>query len=287
MAERGQQTDSTSGGLGFSGVVPVVASSVTLAATILGTLGVSTGVFTALLRNAMGKTIGALLLAGVGVLFGVMSALGNPRTASHVTTRPENHRPTPPQRSGGSLAWLRARWRGALAIGALVLFGAGIFWLVSLAASSLRTTQRPAIAATVSLLDKPAGYATLEATVTASGMSTNQRYLVIAELIPVKQDAPTKELFRTFAGGKSDGTFEYKLKVAFQTESAYPQIGITAHLQRENEAVTGFQKCGLPEAGATSSKPGSSTTVTSPVPGTTCTVTAVPLTMTTTSTQKH
>jgi hypothetical protein len=279
-----------SGGLGFSGVVPVVASSVTVAGSILGTLGVSTGVITALLRNTRGPTIGALLFAGVGVVVGVVSALGSPRAVSRATPRPENHRTATAQRPK-RWAWLRARWRGALAIASLILFGAGIFWLVYLAAGSLRTTQRPAIVATVSPLDKPVGYATLEATVTASGMTTDERYLVIAEMIADKPDAPTKEIFRAFAGAKSDGTFEYNFKVAFKTESSYPMIGITAHLQKENEAVAGFQKCGLPESATKSNSPGSNATASTvlkpPVPGTTCTVAAVPLTTTTTTTRRH
>jgi hypothetical protein len=88
----------------------------------------------------------------------------------------------------------------------LLLFVAGVFRLVSIAADSLKTTQRPAVAATVVPLSSPTGFASLEATVTASGMSIDERYLVQADLIDDPQASPdkqkTKEIFFAYAGPK-------------------------------------------------------------------------------------
>src|SRR6266566_9973922 len=51
----------------FQAITTLVASTVTLAGSILGTLGVSAGVITALLRNDTLGTILAILLAAAGV----------------------------------------------------------------------------------------------------------------------------------------------------------------------------------------------------------------------------
>jgi hypothetical protein len=69
----------------------------------------------------------------------------------------------------------------------------GVFWLVYLAADSLKTTQRPAIVATVLPMSSPAGFATLKATVTASGMSTDERCLVQVDLINDPEVPPDRQ----------------------------------------------------------------------------------------------
>jgi hypothetical protein len=60
---------------GYDRLLNVVASSVTVAASVLGVFGVGTGVATALLRNAPEAMLTSACTAGAAVLAGLASAL--------------------------------------------------------------------------------------------------------------------------------------------------------------------------------------------------------------------
>src|SRR5215216_4741466 len=73
-------------GTGFPSIVTVVATTVTLVGTVLTTLGISTGVITALLRNNKAQTLFALLVTLLGILLGIVSTFIT-RGASDQTTQ--------------------------------------------------------------------------------------------------------------------------------------------------------------------------------------------------------
>lgn len=289
MAEQSPKAEPDKETPGFSSVVPIVASSVTLAASILGTVGVSAGIITALLRNELWPTILALAIAWLGVLLGVASVLVRRRAASSSDRSPQTTPPkdaTPTRRKAAAPKRPRRRpgwevgWRGSFALLSLGLFSFGVFWLVSLAAGSLKSTQRPVIVATVLPLDKPAGFASLEATVTASGMSTDERYFVNVLLLDrAAGTTKSEEIFVAYVGGDSEGKLDYKLKLAFLPRTEYPWGGISAQLQPEGQLPSPAQTCGLPNL-PTRPLPLPTTPPTSPTtlaPGTTCTLALVPL----------
>jgi hypothetical protein len=131
-------------------------------------------------------------------------------------------------------AWHKGRvWqvRAVLVVGALVLFGSAILGLVVLAATASRSSARPAIAATIEPLEKPTGFVSLSGTVTAAGLSADDRYEIIVTLLDERVQASNAgELFHTFAGPAADGSLDYKFKVTFPGQSALPWIAVTARL---------------------------------------------------------
>src|SRR6266496_4958087 len=143
------------------------------------------------------------------------------------------------------LTW-RGGTRGVLSIvGVLLLFlGAGA--VVFRASYALSTVARPSISANVTTLDKPAGWAMLEAHVTATGMTTRQRFLVQAELLTRDQTADGSIVFRSFVGPGGDGKLDYTFKTPFPLQEAHPLIGVTAQLSPEGVDLSGKQACGLP-----------------------------------------
>jgi hypothetical protein len=152
---------------------------VTLTGGILPTLGTGSGVMTAPPRNATTLTLIALGLA----------ALGNVCRCRNRVSRTRHWGATQTEAipSGLRTGVCSTREDGVAPSDCYYvvtrIFIGGVFWLVYLAADSLNTTQRPAIVTTVLPISSPASFATLEATVTASGMSTDKRYLVQVDLI--------------------------------------------------------------------------------------------------------
>jgi hypothetical protein len=232
----------------FNALIAVVAATVTLVGAVLTTVGISAGVITGLLRNDTPLTSLFLVVALVGVLLGVASAF----------VRPSGRR-------------RRIRWaggiRGFLALVGVLLLFLGVVLVVSRASTALKTTSRPSISVTVTPLDKPAGYATLEATVTASGVTTHERYYIHAELLNQQQQAANLPVFTTFVGPGADGTLDYTFKVQFPIDPQHPWIAVTAQLSAEGKNLVTTQNCGLPQ------NPSSPTP---PTAGTTCAVARAP-----------
>jgi hypothetical protein len=154
--------------------------------------------------------------------------------------------------------------RAVLVVGALVLFGSAILGLVVLAASASRSTARPAIAASVVPLEKPAGFVSLTSTVTAAGLSGDDRYEVVVMLPAQSKSGKTVELFRTFAGPSADGTLDYKFTVAFHGEPGHPLVVVTARLSG-GRLATNPPMCSMDQ------------THTPPPFGSTCVLVTVPL----------
>lgn len=205
-----------------------VGSTVTVVAGALGTVGITAGVITALLRNERALTIFAIVLVGVGVLAGVGAALFV-------------ERPLPgPQALVEGRKW-RPEWG---AVSSIALVSVGVFILVLLTASSLRTTNRPTITASVTRVD--GNTSILEATVSAVGMTTDERYYIKVELFDPSDTEKVEPLFYTYAGANSDGKLDYKLKLTIPHRAAYPTLGVSAQLQTEGGPATNAQNCGLP-----------------------------------------
>jgi hypothetical protein len=260
----------------FSGLIAVVAATVTLTGAVLTTVGISAGVITGLLRNDGWRTAIFLCVALFGVLLGVASAF--------VTS-------LDPSLSAESKRHWSGMTGGILAIlGVLVLF-VGVGLVVWRASSALKTTSRPSIAVTVIPLDKPAGDATLEATLTASGVTTQERYRISAELLTKGQQEADRPVFTTFVGPGADGNVDYSFKVQFPINLQYPWIAVTAQLSEEGTIPHPTQACGLPEqphtpsnapnhSGNSNSHPSISESPSpspSPVPsGTTCVIAIAP-----------
>jgi hypothetical protein len=261
--------EETQGSSGWESTLTLVGSSVTVVASVLGTVGITVGVITALLRNNPGWTLTAMALVGLGVLLGVAGAVLR-RAAPEALHEPATDAQRTQYERDKQSAKRFAVLRRVAALLSLLLVGFGIGWFVKLAADSLRTTDRPTIAATFTAGSDTAT-ATLEITVTASGMTTGERYYIRVELFnDERQDVPPRELFYTFAGPGADGKLEYKLKIAVPYDPVYPLVGITAQRQREGEVPGHVQNCGLPVEPPTSPTPSAA----SPSPSPTASVAA-------------
>jgi len=203
----------------FSALIAVVAATITLAGAALTTIGISAGVITGLLRNDTLLTSCFLSVALLGVLLGVLSAfIGNPDPSPDPSESSVQHGPAPQRRAGPPSSANRRkirRWSGALAIIGVLLLFVGVGLVVWRAATALKTTSRPSIAVTVTPLDKPAGYATLQAKVTASGLTTHERYFIHAELLDKQQHAANLPVFTTFVGPGADGKLDYTFKEGY------------------------------------------------------------------------
>lgn len=134
-----------------------------------------------------------------------------------------------------------------MALAGVLLLFLGVALVASRAATALKTTSRPSIAVTVTPLDKPAGYATLQAKVTASGLTTHERYYIHAELLNQQQQVAQRPVFTTFVGPGVDGKLDYTFKVQFPIDPRNPWIAVTAQLSPEGTALHPAQNCGLPD----------------------------------------
>lgn len=209
-------------------MLATVGSTVTVVVGALGTIGITAGVITALLRNQEGLTILAIALVGVGVLLGVGSALFVERPIL-------------------TLKWRQReiRWRPRRAsIASIASVGIGVSILVLLAANSLKTTNRPVITTTVTSGNE--GTFVLDTSVTAAGMTTDERYYIkVEQFNSADPRVGGPMLFYTYAGAGADGKLDYRFKLIVPYNPAFPSLGISAQLQHEGDPPGETQNCGL------------------------------------------
>jgi hypothetical protein len=179
----------------------VLGGLLTALVAVLTAIGVSAGVFTALLRSQQ-WTIWVLLIVLGGVVLGVFAAV------------------------------IRHRRKGVVVVGSVLLTFVGIGWLLLLASNSLGTTNRPIVTMSVTAPDRAGGPATLDLTMTASGLKPSDRYEIRVLLLDKESDPEL--IFTTFAGGSADGKIDYKLHLPFQPRTSRPWLAATALLESES-----------------------------------------------------
>ncbi|MBP2704237.1 hypothetical protein JOL79_10485 [Microbispora sp. RL4-1S] len=279
----------------------VVAGSVTVAAGVLGVSGVTAGVATALLRNITEATLTATVIAGAGVLVGLVSAFvprertfaGHPRMLRAGLVAATglvvwmwaiigwsfvDNAGRSPSGSTGWVAFLAAIALSAVAlavvagrhpqwpvgpvltVGALYVFGSAVLGLVVLTATVLRTTARPTITTTTRASGESA--VSMTATVSASGLSSRERYEIAAQLLD-REMAPTRvdTRFRTYAGPDALGNLTYTFSIEIPRAAGATWVVVGAALVQEgSKAPSPAGACGL------------STGQRLPVSGVTCTL---------------
>jgi hypothetical protein len=224
---------------GFNTLIGTVSAIITLLGAILAAVGITAGIITALLRNDTSLTLAFLGLALAGILLGLLSAFIGARSSAV---------------------------RGAMAMGGVALLFIGTGLVIWRATDILKTASRPSIAITVTPLDEPVGWASLQATVSASGITTRQRYFIHAELLDRQQKPTNEPVFTSFVGPSTDGALDYTFTAQFPLDKNNPWIAVTAELDQEGSPTYGTQQtCGLP----VDERP--------PPIGTTCTIAKAPI----------
>jgi hypothetical protein len=271
---------------GYGQLVNIVAGSVAVAAGVLGVFGVTAGVATALLRNVTEATLTATVMAGAAVLVGMVSAFvprertfaGHSRMLSlglivttallvvmwaNIGSSFVNNASTSVPNSAGWIAFLggialtaiplaivvgrHPNWPvgPVLTVGALYVFGVAVLGLVVLAATVLRTTARPTI--TTSTRAAGDSSTSLTATVSATGLSTEERYEIVAELLDRDVD-PTNVAtrFRTYAGPDALGSLRYTFTIEIPRAAGATWVSVSAQLHQEGSTEPpAADKCGL------------------------------------------
>lgn len=274
-------------GRSYGQLINVAAGTVTVAASALGVFGVSAGIATALLRNAPAPSLTVSGLGGLGVMVGLASAFVGERTLGEsrwarfglvlavlcvvdalvmvgwfFTGRGAESDAEKVAwwfflaflalfTTGlAVVVWRNVNWRvgPVLSMAGIYLFGMAVLSVVILTVATLRTTARP----TIEITTKPAGdHVTITGNVTATGLSTDDRYEISVELLTpsVEQTAPRSEVYRTYAGPNASGALDYTFTIAVPARPERPWVGISARLrdERGETAPAEANVCGLPD----------------------------------------
>jgi hypothetical protein len=175
----------------------LVGSSVTVVTGVLGTVGITAGIITVLLRNSS-----VVSFTRCCWLLRVWS-----RGFVAAVSRSSSIR--------------RRGLAGGVSV-VLVILGIGDF--VRLTADALRTVERPTIAASISP-GTSSGTANLEVTVSANGMKMDERYFIRVETLNYSQQGtPGREVFFTYAGPGADGKLEYKTRLLVAYDPSYSWV---------------------------------------------------------------
>ncbi len=203
-----------------TGLLSAVSTAVTLTAAVAGSIGVSAGVLTTLLRNHPVQTGVALLLATAGAATALIAAI----------TQPEQ------SRTKVSLVQPRTNEeRGAWAILGALVFVAAICWLGYLYVGSLRTTERPIVTASYSGAATDKGPATLKLEAKANGLNRGERFFIRVDALSEDFKSIDK-VFYSWVGPNSEGTLAYSVEVPIGTlNSKAAWLGASARLEDEDQ----------------------------------------------------
>jgi hypothetical protein len=160
-------------------------------------------------------------------------------------------------------------------LASLGVFGVSVLCVVVLAAGETRTAARPAVSVTLDFKPATASAATtattsgsapaarpdsfvLHVTVTSSGMTSDERYLVAVDRVDRPNNAThVNEVYRTYVGPDAAGAVQYAFSIPLARDTLAPWLGVSATLQRADEPPTDPRDhCGVETGG---SRPSGST----------------------------
>jgi hypothetical protein len=228
--------------------IPVLAfatfgATVTILTGVLGAVGISSGLLLGLLRNNTGLILIVWTIVILGVILGIASGVVAKATDSVRRVQPgvrDN------QQSAQSLAPKSHLASLILSgISVILVFG-GMMVLLNASAKALTTTNRPTISLNA-LPSASGGTAEVNATVTAAGLTTDERYYIEVWLFN-RAPERTRKIFYTYAGASAEGALSYALKVSVPYDPEMHQLAITAQLQSEHDVFFVPDTCGLPKA---------------------------------------
>lgn len=246
-----------------SKIITLLASAVTVAGSVLGTVGISAGLVTSLLRNKQVETTVLLTLAGLAILVGVAAA----------ASRPSAWPGTGGTRKIGGLALTRTR----TAVAAALVFGLSTLLLLILTTTVLRTNSRPVLSTTLVALDKPAGHMSYKVGASASGVSLDERYLIRVQLLGWDLRV-LRTIYYSYVGPSADGTLGFQAELFLPPLSTdYFWVASSVQLQSEVRENDLANLCGVPPDAL---RTGGSATPTTRAPSrdATCSVASLPRT---------
>jgi hypothetical protein len=153
----------------------------------------------------------------------------------------------------------------------LAVFGVSVLCVVVLAASETRAASRPAVSVTLDfkpatanaattaaasaatpVASSPRGSFVLHVTVESLGMTSDERYLVAVDRVDRPINATrVSEVYRTYVGPDAAGNVQYTFSIPIAVDQVVPWLGVSATLQRADEAPTDPKDyCGVETGGS-------------------------------------